>query len=97
MNTIDKPVWRTKDGDIEMSEMSEDHLQAAYESAERRFMKCENVATKMADNAMLFSEKLKQLEQEAHSRGIRLKSLTEKNTEKFGILRNRKRLLAVEE
>jgi len=99
MNTesvIDQAIWKTKDGFIDISNMTNEHLSKAYNSAEYRFMKYENLAVNAAEKAALFEQKLKQLEKEAKLRQLDLSSLTIKSKEKFGILRNRKRLLAIE-
>jgi len=89
--TIDTAIWKSKDGFINIGKMTNDHLQKAYNSAEYRFMKYENLAV-----SALFEQKLKQLENEANARQIGLSSVSNKNKEKFDILRNRKRVLAME-
>lgn len=95
--TINEPaIWRSKDGDVNISNMTKEHLQKAYNSAEYRFMKYENLAVNAAEKAALFENKLKQLESEAKTRQIELSSISSKSKEKFGILRNRKRVLAME-
>lgn len=94
--TINEPaIWRSKDGDVNISNMTKDHLQKAYNSAEYRFMKYENLSINAAEKAALFENKLKQLESEAKTRQIELSSISSKSQEKFGILRNRKRVLAM--
>lgn len=87
-------VWKGKNGDVAISDMSEDHLQKAYNSAEYRYMKFENLTIQSSDTATLFYKKLAEIEEEAKKRGIALKSVTDKNPNKFGILRNRKRVVA---
>lgn len=93
---INQAVWKTKDGFVDMSSMTYEHLQKAYISAEYRFMKYENLAINAAEKAAIFEQKLKELEQEAKVRQVELKSLAVKNKDKFDMLRNRKRLLAID-
>jgi hypothetical protein len=94
--TIDTAIWKSKDGFINIGKMTNDHLQKAYNSAEYRFMKYENLAVSASEKAALFEQKLKQLENEANARQLDLSSVSHKNKEKFDILRNRKRVLAME-
>lgn len=93
---IDKPIWKSKDGDIPISSMTDDHIQKAYNSAEYRFMKYENMAVNLSIKAGLFEDKLGQLEAEAKFRNIELNSVALKNLEKFGILRNRMKVKVME-
>lgn len=95
-STITEAVWKTKEGFVDIRNMTLEHLQKAYISAEYRFMKYENLAINAAEKAAIFEQKLKQLEQEARARQVELNSLAVKNKEKFDILRNRKRLLAID-
>jgi hypothetical protein len=95
-NIIEQAIWKTKDGYVDISSMTDDHVQKAYNSAEYRFMKYENLAIAAAEKAALFEQKLKQLEHEAKTRHMELTSITIKSKEKFGMLKNRKRLLAID-
>ncbi len=65
------PVWRTADGkEIPMTDMSEEHLQAAYNYSEQRMMDYHN-------KTLIFGDLMDKLEEAAVSRGIKLQSVDE--------------------
>ncbi|MDN5350002.1 MAG: hypothetical protein PWQ54_1398 [Bacteroidales bacterium] len=89
-------IWKSKEGEVFISEMTNEHLQKAYNSAEYRFMKYENQAIACAEIAALFEQKMVELEKEARNRKIEIASVSQKSQEKFGILRNRRKVKAME-
>jgi hypothetical protein len=90
------PTWKSKSGEIVMADMTDEHLQKAYNSAEYRFMKYENQAVACAEIAALFEQKMAELESEATNRKMVLQSVSAKDKDRFGILRNRKKVKAME-
>jgi hypothetical protein len=88
-------VWKSKRGNILMSEMDTDHLQRAYNFSEHRFLMFDNQAINAAEKAALFEEKMQQIEKEAMVRGISLESITAKDASKYKPLKERKRVKAI--
>ncbi len=78
MDTRQAGVWKAKRGNIPMTNMDNDYLQTALESCERRYTKHVTQSLDHADTSNMFLDKMKELLDEASSRGITLKSLTEK-------------------
>lgn len=64
------PTWRTKRGDIPMSEMNAEYLQQAKSYAQQRELHFHN-------KQMIFVDLVEQLDAEAEKRGIVLKDLDE--------------------
>jgi hypothetical protein len=79
-------VWKTKEGLIEMSEMTPEHLQNALHHAEHRFIQYHNQMIHIAEKVAIFEEKMFQLRGEAQRRGVEIKSLHEGKKSKFSIL-----------
>jgi hypothetical protein len=64
------PTWKTKRGDVPMSEMSAEYLQTAKSYAQQRELHFFN-------KAHIFVNLVDQLDAEAEARGIKLKDLEE--------------------
>jgi hypothetical protein len=92
MNTTENKQWKTKDGFVNMSEMSEEHLQNALRHAEHRFIQYNNMMMHMSEKAEIFETKMLELKKEGEKRNFALKSLCETNQGKYDILRNTYRL-----
>jgi hypothetical protein len=86
--TTESPVWRTKDGDVLMSDMTDEHLIRAIAFAESRFVKSHNEMMRLADIAELFYKKMNQLKDEAEARKLTYESLSIQNPAKFSLLDN---------
>lgn len=86
--TVESPVWRTKDGDMLIVDMTDEHLTRAIAFAESRFVKSHNEMMRLADVAELFYRKMNQLKDEAEARGLQFESLSVQNPEKFSLLEN---------
>lgn len=87
--------WKSKDGMINMDEMSEEYLQNALRFAEHRFIQYHNMMMHMADKAETFENRMKELREEGFRRNVHIKSLYELHPgDKYKILRNTYRLAA---
>lgn len=86
--------WKSKEGLINISEMTAEHLQNALRHAEHRFIQYNNAMMHMAEKAELFEQKMKELRQEGIRRNLGIQSLCETNTKKYDILRNTYHLAA---
>jgi len=85
----DDHVWVTAKGErIPMTQMTDEHMQAALRSAESRYVKHNNQAIRHADTAALLSKKIRSLLSESRRRNLQLQSLSEVNPEKYSILEN---------
>jgi hypothetical protein len=93
---IESHVWRTKDGDVLMSEMPDEHLEKAIYFAEHKFVKQHFECLRLADSVAVFFQKMNQLRDEAEKRGLVVPSLAEQNPEKYSILKN-SRVMAIYE
>jgi len=93
---IENNVWRTKDGDILMRDMADDHLEKAIYFAEHKFVKQHFECLRIADSVTVFFHKMNQLRDEAEKRGLVIPSLAEQNPEKYSILKN-SRVMAIYE
>lgn len=67
---INQPKWRSKNGDIPMSEMDKEYLQTAKKFSQERIIYFTNMIN-------TFDKKVEELEEEAERRGIRLLDLDE--------------------
>lgn len=86
---IENPTefWKSKNGMVKMSDMTEKHLQEAFNHAEHRYIQYHNTMLKYSDKVALFEIKMMQLKEEAKKRGVALESLCEKKEGSFDILR----------
>jgi hypothetical protein len=66
------PIWRSKDGEVKMSEMTNAHLQKAFTFSQRSLWKLHLEMGK-------FSDLVENLEAEAKSRGLNLTEYDEVN------------------
>jgi hypothetical protein len=94
--TTESNVWRTKEGDVLMSEMTDEHLEKAIYFAEHKFVKQHFECLRIADSVMVFFHKMNQLRDEADKRGLAVPSLADQKPEKYSILKN-SRVMAVYE
>jgi len=62
----ESPEWRTKSGNIKLSDMSESYLQAALKHAQNREFYFFN-------RMQIFTQKIEEIQKEAENRGIELK------------------------
>lgn len=70
VGTMDSATWKSKDGEILMSEMTEEHLQKAFLHTQMNLYRLHMTAS-------TFVKLQDQLEEEALSRGIKLKEFDE--------------------
>ncbi len=70
-------VWRAKRGNVNISNMANNHLQSALESAERRYKRHTELSLDHADASTLLFEKIMELRAEAKVRDLKLVSLAE--------------------
>jgi hypothetical protein len=84
------PVWKSKDGEVCIASMEDEHLQRAYNSAEYRYLRYSKLKRSSSEKAMLFDSILRQLEEEASRRGYGLSSISRKSDHKFEALRIRR-------
>jgi hypothetical protein len=94
--TIESNVWRTKEGDILMADMPDEHLEKAIYFAEHKFVKQHHECLRIADSVAVFFKKMNQLRDEAEKRGLQVPSLADKNDPKYAVLKN-SRVLAIYE
>jgi len=77
METIisETPIWRTKEGEIPISSMTDTYLQKAYNTAEYRYMKYMNLSSSSSLKASMLEKIIRHLEKEAYTRNLQLKSI----------------------
>jgi len=96
MGTIisETPVWRTKEGEIPISSMTDKHLQKAYNTAEYRYKKYMNQSTSSSLKAAMLEKIIRHLEKEAFKRNFHLISLSSKDGKDVEILNEEKSIMA---
>ena len=89
MENTERKQWKSKEGMVNIDEMSEEYLQNALRHAEHRFIHAHNIMMRMAEKAEIFETKMKELREEAARKNYNVKSLYEmQKGDKYDILRN---------
>jgi hypothetical protein len=83
-HNVNAPVWRTKNGDVKMSDMSDKYLQNSYYSAQRSHKKYHDQNT--LGMCRFFENIMNQLQSEAKNRNVQLRCLSEINAEFINVL-----------
>ncbi len=79
-------IWRTKEGDISIEEMNDDHIRKAIHVAERNFYNHHRSMMIHHRKACIYEEKMKELRAEAIKRNLDFRTLA--NSYKFELIKN---------
>ena len=81
-------MWHTTKGQVQIDSMTDDHIQAALAHAEMRFKKYTEKALSYADFSTMVWDKILELTAEAERRKLHVISLSQKDPEKYAVIRN---------